>query len=244
MPNVSPGQQRAINYLNEIYPNEIHNVGGDCPNPKCDYQLTPQDYQNIQMDHGWFVCPKCGMSFNMYYDTGATGQPGGYTRAVGLSMTQMGQIGEQVVAQMGEVPTMGKIIQYYGETLYFNPIDFQIGPYGVEVKTIHSEAATQRFKITGGGTRSRQDAINGMVDFCIAHDLKPGLVGVRLNFYTDVADIFARQGIADTWIGSRNMPHVASVNFKSLNPYKDPSEVPPPGEMPDDDQSTDADIPF
>ena len=237
--------QNSQNFLNWMRPEELHNAIDTgqvkCPNPKCPYVLNDQDYQYIQQDHGWFVCPNCHMSFLMEEDPREG--PGGYTRAQGISMTQMGQIGEQIVLQLGQIPTMGKVIKYYGNDVYNNPLDFQIGPYGVEVKTIHSEA-TPRFKLTGGGpNRNRSEAIAAMNQFCQEYNLKPGMVGVRLNFYTDEADIFAREGFADTFVGSANMPHVGTVNFKSLNPYRDPSQVPPPSEMPND-EDPDQDIPF
>jgi hypothetical protein len=220
----------ADTYMKGIYPNEIHNAGGDCPNPKCNYVFTPEDREEIDQEQGWFTCPQCHMTYNLF-EIGAAGQ-GGYTRAQILTMTQMGQIGEQVIQQMGSIPNVGKVLENYGVEVYNNPIDFHIGPYGCEVKTIHSEA-TPRFKLTGGGARSRQDAIQAAVSFCNHKGLIPALVGVRLNFYTDVADIFFRQGLKDTWIGDSN--HVGSTNFANLNPFKDPSTVPTPSELPNDD---------
>jgi len=135
---------------------------------------------------------------------------------------------------------VGQVITHYGATSLTNPIDFHIGPYGVEVKTNHSES-TPRFKLTGGGSRSRAEAIQTMIAFCSQQKLIPAMIGVRLNFYTDKADIFFRQGLADTWIGSSSLQHVATVDFTNLNPYKTPSEVPSPQDLPDE---SDSDIPF
>jgi hypothetical protein len=52
--------------------------------------------------------------------------------------------------------------------------------------------------------------------------------------------------MTDTWIGNPQMQHVAKVDFKNLNPYKDPYEVPPSNMLPDDDSTPgpDDDIPF
>jgi hypothetical protein len=68
---------------------------------------------------------------------------------------------------------------------------------------------------------------------------------VRLNFYTDKADIFFREGLTDTWIGNAQLMHVATVDFTNLNPFKNPSDVPPASELPDDDSTPPVDdIPF
>lgn len=226
---------QAQRFMNGLYPQEEHNAGGDCMNPRCDYKFTSQDWQDIEMNSGWFTCPKCGYTYNyLDPDYNSFGKPGGRTRA-GITMAEMGNIGEQLVAQMRSIPTMGKVIKMFEE--YKNPIDAIIGPFGVEIKTIHSEAQP-RFKIGGasvGGVSPKESKIR----YCQENGLTPGMVGVRLNFYTSKADVFARSGMADTWIGSANLPHVGTVDFSNLNPFPDPSEVPPPAQLPNDD-----DIPF
>jgi hypothetical protein len=227
---------QAQRFYNNLYPNEQHNAGGDCMNPRCDYKFTPQDWQDVEMSSGWFTCPKCHYTYNYLDPTyGVWGKPGGRSRA-GLTMSQMGNIGEDVIQSMGSVQTLGKVITIFPN--YNNPIDAIIGPYGVEIKTNHSEAQP-RFKITGtlsGGGTTRENKIR----YCEEQGLQPALVGVRLNFYTSKADIFARPGLVDTWIGNPAMPHVATVDFSNLNPFPHPGDVPPPAEMPTDD----SDIPF
>ena len=219
------------NYLNELHPDEVHNAGGDCPNPRCDYHFTPQDYQNIQDDKGWFQCPKCGETYNLQMEQ--------RTRALGLTSTQMGQVGENLIASLGSIPGVGQVMEHYGATLYNNPIDFHIGPYGVEVKSTHSEASP-RFKLSSKGMGSRQEAIQTATAYCNQRGLIPALLGVRLNFYTSEADLFFRQSLQDMW--ATQQFYIDTVNFASLNPYKDPSQVPPPSEMGSDDP--DSDIPW
>lgn len=221
-------------YLKNLNPNEIHNAGGSCINPKCDYQFTPDDKDSIAAFDGVFTCPKCDRTYDYYYAS----ENGGFTHA-GITMRQMGQIGEKIIARMGSIPLVGEITWQSQD--YFSPLDFIIGPYGVEVKTNHSEA-TPRFKL--GGAFERQQKIKMVQDL----ELKPGFLGVRLNFYTDKADIFFRPQFTDTWIGNPEMPHVAKVDFTEFNPYKTPSEVPPGNRLPDDDSTPaigdDSDIPF
>lgn len=227
-------RDRAYRYMDNIRPNEQFGVGGDCMNPKCNYHFNAQDIADIERDSGWFTCPQCQQSYNLY--DGATAQPGGWTRS-GLTMTAMGQIGEQCIVKMGQLPNVGKVLHYYGAEIYNNPIDFIIGPYGVEVKAIHSEAQ-QRFKINAG--KGAAISVERRVEFCRQNGLTPGLVGVRLNFYTDMADVFFRQGFVDTWIGNPKMTYEGEVNFADINPFKNPEDVPPPSELPQGDE----DIPW
>jgi len=229
---------QAQRWLAQMYPVEQHSAGGDCVNPKCDYEFTAQDEAEMAQNHGWFTCPQCDLTYN-YLDM----EPGVRYNRVGMSPGQMGQIGEDVVEQMGTIPLLGTISYISRDVQY--PIDLIAGPFGVEVKTNHSEAQP-RFKLGGskGQYGLRQGDASTKLQFCEEHGLRPALVGVRLNFYTDKADVFVRQdSFTDTWIGSAALQHVATEDFTSLNPFKDPSQVPPPSELPEDDDP-DSDIPF
>lgn len=77
--------------------------------------------------------------------------------------------------------------------------------------------------------------------YCLQNNLVPALVGVRLNFYTDKADIFFREGLTDTWIGNKLLQHISTEDFSDLNPFKTPQDVPPSSELPEDDETP---IPF
>jgi hypothetical protein len=225
-------------FLNRLNPQEEHNAGGDCINPKCDYVFTDEDKKNIQLDWGYFQCPKCGQQYN-YYDAEEAkqdGGPGGWTRA-GLSMDLMGSIGESVVERLVTIPTLGQIVWVSQDK--HSPLDMIAGTSGIEIKTNHSEAQP-RFKLGGQMERAMK------YQECKKQGVTPALIGVRLNFYRDVADIFVRpDGMIDTWIGNPRMPHVAKVDFTDLNPYKHPHEVPPPNMLPQDDSTPAQDgIPF
>ena len=216
-------------YLQNLHPDEIHNAGGTCLNPKCDYTITSQDEQNMNILDGWWACPECKDSYNYWHELDKEwGKPGGGTRAPGLSMRQMGQIGETLIDRMGSIPGMGQIFWWADD--YNTPLDFNIGKYGVEVKTNHSEAQ-KRFKI--GNRIERQKKIQ----MANEHSLAPALIGVRLNFYTSLADIWWRQGFTDTWIGNPLLHYVTTIKFEDLNPYPDPQEVPPPGYLPEDNDT-------
>jgi hypothetical protein len=226
---------QAQRLLHQMYPAEQHNIGGDCINPKCDYEFTDSDLDEMAGASGWFTCPQCQQTYN-YLDDGSD-SPGGMTRALSLTVGQMGEIGEQVVATLGTIPGVGQISQIYPETNF--PIDAIIGKYGVEIKTNHSEAQP-RFKIGGEWvvdpvTGERVPPRQGKISYCEKNGLIPAILGVRLNFYTDKADLFFREGMTDTWIGNQAMSHVATVDFSALNPFKHPHEVPPSSSLPDDD---------
>lgn len=223
----------AQKWLNQMYPAEVHGLGGDCINPKCDYEFTAQDEAVMAQDSGWFTCPQCDQTYN-YLDTEVR------HNKVGMTPMEMGNIGEKIVEQMGTIPLLGPITWVSNE--YTSPLDMIAGPYGVEIKTNHSEAQP-RFKL-GGGAYSKylnKNPLKEKTEYCFQNGLQPALLGVRLNFYYDTADIFVRlNSFTDTWISNAELEHVATLDFSDLNPYKRPEDVPPPSEMPEDD----SDIPF
>ena len=214
-------------YLDALNPNEQHNAGGDCINPKCQYEFTAEDKDDINRSRGWFTCPRCDHTYNYFSETANKSNPGGMTRA-GLTMKEVGDMGEQVVTRLGTVPGVGEVTWVSPD--YKSPIDAIIGGYACEIKTNHSESSP-RFKL-GGSHEVLEKKIKAE-----ELGLPPALIGVRLNFYSDKADIFFRPQLTDTWIGNPQMDHVAKVDFSDLNPFKNPSEVPAPQFLPDDDET-------
>lgn len=216
---------RAKELLKRQYPNEVHNAGGDCANPKCDYQFTDGDRKDIDYNYGYFTCPKCGTTHN-YMDYGD--EPGGWTHS-GLSLDEMGSIGERLVDRIGKIPGVGQVTESFTHDKK-HPVDAHIGPYAVEIKTNHSQAQP-RFKMSGKA-QVRQDKI----DYANQNGMKPGLLGVRLNFHNDNADLYFRPAYTDTWIGHPELQHIGTYDFSDLNPYKHPEDVPPASELPEDDE--------
>jgi hypothetical protein len=224
---MSSAPQYVPTFLEALNPDETHNAGGDCINPKCNYEFTDADKSEIARNNGWFTCPNCDWTYNYYSEVASKSNPGGMTRA-GLTMKQVGDIGQTVVTRMGDVPGVGEVTWISED--YTDPIDAIIGGYACEIKTNHSES-TPRFKL--GGAHEVLDKKLKAEEF----GLPPALIGVRLNFYSDMADIFFRPQLTDTWIGNPQMFHIAKVDFTDLNPYKSPSEVPPPDQLPEDDET-------
>lgn len=227
-------------YLEQIAgPNEQHTLdpNAHCINPKCGYHFTPEDEQEIGQNNGEFTCPNCHFTYDYFAgsknptfmrDLDHEGQatwdatkarpanPGGMTRS-GLTLDQMGEIGEQIIQRMHELPGIGVVTESFPHKQF--PIDVVIqsqrGNFGCEIKANHSQAQ-ERFKV--GGKEERQ----GKIRYCLENGLKPALIGVRLNFFTDKAFVFFREGLTDTWIGNQQMVHVATVDFSDLNPFKSP----------------------
>lgn len=224
--------QAARRWLDAKYPTEIHSAGGDCINPKCDYEFTDADKTEIVDSSGWFICPQCDYSYNYLDEAYNTydwqGRPtGGWTRA-GITMDEMGGIGEEIVARLGAIEGVGQIIERHPTKQF--PVDFTIGRYACEVKTNHSEAQP-RFKL-GGKAEVQEKAA-----WAAQNGLVPALVGVRLNFYTDKADVFFREGLTDTWIGNEKLRWITQVSFKDLNPFRSDEDVPPALYLPEDDET-------
>jgi DNA-directed RNA polymerase subunit RPC12/RpoP len=212
-------------YLEQLTgPGEQHNIDSNshCVNPKCGQQF---DDSMVEPD-GSITCPSCGFNQNATgeeeptWKQGPAGKPelnpGGKTRS-GLSLDQMGQIGESVVGRLGELPGIGTVTWVSKEKKF--PIDAilqsQRGKFGCEIKANHSQAQ-ERFKI--GGKEERQ----AKIVYCMTNGMKPALIGVRLNFYTDKAYVFFREGLTDTWIGNSKMQFVGTYDFSDLNPFKSP----------------------
>lgn len=240
---ISTGELKAWRWLHGLHPDEQHGIDSDCINPFCDYNFTDADKTEIIRNDGWFECPKCGTIYDYLKDP-IPGQ-GGYTRS-GLTMTAMGTIGEQVVERLGTIPGLGPITWVSPD--YNSPIDMIAGDYGVEVKTIHSQSQP-RFKISG-----EKKSLGGQIfnqrqwkyHYVQEQGLKPALVGVRLNFYRSLADVFVRpDGFPDAWISAGALTHIGTFSFEDLNPYAN-SKVPDPSQLPEDDSTPapDSDIPW
>jgi len=212
-----------------LWPNEDQGVDSDCPNPHCDYMLTDQDMYDAEEFGGHFTCPNCRWTYDlspyMYQEVRQQ------TRA-GMTPKEMGQLGESVVRDFADenngIPGLGEL--RWEAPDYNDPIDAVVGDFAIEIKSLHSESYP-RFKIaadpTTGGNRS--DVIKQKIDrmnelgMHLGSQLAPGVLGVRLNFFTSRADFFFSSGFKDARMTA--MEHLGTSDFSKLNPFKKPEEV-------------------
>lgn len=238
---------KYLDMANRLWgPQESHGIESDCPNPYCDYMLTDQDWYDIEEAGGQFTCPNCGWVANF-----ATLSGGRQRTRSGLTLEGMGRLGEDIVKawllQHGEIPGIGGLV--WESPGYQDPIDLVIGSYAIEVKTLHSESYP-RFKIGGiEGSKNRQGIIQDKIartkelSDLLEMPLEPAVLGVRLNFYTNRADFFFKVGLKDFMMTA--MDHLGEFDFTALNPYRDPTDVPPASMLPEEGWTeNDDDIPF
>lgn len=226
-------------FKNTMWPNESHGINADCPNPYCDYMITPQDVEHAEHTGGAFECPKCRWQYDL--SPYLWGDNRERTRS-GMSLQSMGQLGEDVVKKFvdenGGIPGLGELL--WESPDYHDPIDIVAGDYALEVKSLHSESFP-RYKIAadpGSGAR-RADVIQkkhqrlAELSQHLEKPLYPGLLGVRLNFYTNRADLFFAPEYKDRMMTA--MQPVGYTDFSNLNPFPNPEDVtsmqlPPQGE--------------
>jgi len=231
----------------ELWPGEFHGIDSDCPNPYCDYNLTPEDIQDAEYANGKFTCPQCRWSWNLMSDPEDTRDR---TRT-GMTLGEMGKLGEDVVKQyakeMQGIPEIGQLI--WESPVYNDPIDLVAGDYAIEVKSLHSEVFP-RFKIAAdpGSGMKRADVIRKKIQRMaelsnhLGKQLYPGMIGVRLNFYTARADFFFAPEYKDRLMTA--MQHVGFTDFSKLNPFKRPEDVQKMSLPAQGETSDYSDIPF
>ena len=147
-------------------------------------------------------------------------KPGGQTRS-GLTLSDMGRIGQDVVKRAA-LPGFTFKHEFTENNWPVDHIwtDENGQDHGMEIKTNHS-LAQPRFKLGDAAERTKK------IKYCAENGLRQGLIGVRLNFHNDTADVFHRPQFTDTWVGAPTMTHLGTYDFSDLNPFKSPGEVPP-----------------
>ena len=236
-----PGWQHVpahvYDWLDRMYPNEQHGYESDCINPKCQHNWTPEEQHELAQ-YGEVRCQNCGVQQTRHgnigsikdedvYENGPYGRgnrPGGGTRA-GLTMKQQGDLGEEIVRRIGVLPS-GQIDRDFNSETANAPFDFGThdehgNPWAIEVKTVNSQGQP-RFKWGEGKDVQRKR------QFVAENAMRPALVGVRLNYFTNKADVFYRPQITDPYMGDQTMTHVGSLDFGDLNPFPEPGAQPVP----------------
>jgi tRNA nucleotidyltransferase (CCA-adding enzyme) len=215
-----------------------------CRNPLCNFYNAPEvshaylgimdDIENgmgdpVQLEH---TCPWCGFKYNYAAVPGAKANnkkfaPGGGT-VVGLSLDDMGELGEQLVQQVGKTDLAG-----YGPILWWSKyknsaLDGMVQDWGIEVKAVNWNAENKRFIVAPKDRATKNQAAQDPKYFAdILGDtelgelidrmkIKPkGILGilVLLDFETSRADIYAREFPLTTWY-ARGKPYKGVVHFR------------------------------
>jgi hypothetical protein len=226
-------------------------AGGRWRNQPCPFYISPEGQAHITSQMGgYYTCPVCQQSHdllhelpwhgvagpeaeeNMYRDQ-ATAEPfaaGGATR-IGLSMGEQGEIGEDLVYQLGNLGEYGPITWWHGGgATGASPLDGATPEWGVEVKTLAYDATHHRF-ITANerphadGTRFYERA-EKMQDAQLRG--KKGVLGVlvMLDYRRSVADIFVKEfPLREGW-DFKDFKGTGISNFRSHQGFHLFKEVP------------------
>jgi hypothetical protein len=210
----------------------------------CPFWLSPETVEMVKEKMaGYYTCPICTRSYNLLsdmewhgvsYEEGMQNQAednmnsgftaGGGTR-IGLKLAEQGQIGEDLVEHLGEIPGYGKITWWHqGGAGANSSLDGATDEWGVEVKTIGYDAYHHRF--VPGHPNEKADK-NEMAEKMG----KKGVLGVLvlLDYKRSVADIYVREYPLETGVGafrSNTGQHlVKEVPFR--NPLMSPHDPSP-----------------
>lgn len=224
-----------------------------CPGKKrngpCPFYLSPQAVQAVTEQGGYFTCPVCLKSFNLVHSEPWVRPDydyeyhGGIPSKSGLSVNDVGQIGEDLIKNL-TLPKYGPFEWFHeGGSTGRSPLDAATKDWGVEIKTVLYDTMNHRF--VPGGTRSRVLGRDyderAAKNEAAAKAGKLGILGllVILDMRRSVADIYAKEMPLAGWQTSqgRSMSGIAAfrsntaehlimeVPFK--NPYMDPNDPSP-----------------
>jgi hypothetical protein len=223
-----------------------------CPTAGCGFWLNPQAKSRIEGTSGYFTCPKCYHSYNLlehlpwhgpedseefFGSDRMHGKAGGGTK-IGIPLTDQGQIGENLIANMGTIPGYGPITWWHpGGAGSTSPLDGATAEWGIEVKTLGMDAMHHRFAPGGeSGPKTIQDK-NEMAQ---EMGLK-GILGllVMLDYKRDLADVYLKEMPLAPWRSVQGVPRGGVGQFRKNtavkiasglpfdNPYKDPANPTP-----------------
>lgn len=213
-------------------------VAGYCP-----FFLSPETQGRVTESGGYYTCPICNQSSDLLHELPWHGVPdedlppeqqnlgfqaGGGTR-IGLGMDVQAQIGEDLVAKLGELPGYGPITWVHsGPAAANSPLDMATKDWGIEVKTLGYDTSHHRFI---PGRAREKEAKNAMA----ASMNKLGILGVLvlLDYRRSMADIYVREfpldtGGVKTFRSHQGQHLIAEVPFR--NPLMDSSDPSPKAE--------------
>lgn len=223
-----------------------------CYNARCDFMISPEIEEYVPPGQQFFfTCPRCGHTYDL---NSKVGVPGGMGTS-GLDPTTAGDVAEQVVQSLGEIPGYGPILWWHkGRSQTPSAMDGAVAEWGVEVKSADAAAANQRANF---GVDERQNKAQAASDASLwAQELGDesliaivgkmkwhGVLGVLvvLDFQTSTADVFVRE-MPLSWNLKKGQWH-GILNFRSHNatlvaeavPFTNPLPEPGQAQLPAQD---------
>jgi hypothetical protein len=186
-----------------------------CHTPTCPFLLSPETVKRIESTTGYYTCARCRQSYHLMnewppygvspeeaemnartdFERGNSFNPGGGTRS-GNTLSDVGQIGEDLIEQMKQIPGYGPITWWHGASARDpSPLDGTTQDWGIEVKTIDKTALNHRF-IAGGRQRNQGGTRNEIESKeHAAQELgKQGILGILviIDYYTSTADVYVK----------------------------------------------------
>ncbi len=198
----------------------------------CPYWLSPQTVASVEQAGGYYTCPTCRMSFDLLEHLPWHGvteenhdreqfEAGGTTR-IGLGLTDQGQIGEDLIRDMGQLPGYGPITWWHEGTAGTpSPLDGATAEWGIEVKTLGYDARHHRFI---PGRTSEKQAKNAMA----AQRGYKGVLGVLvlLDYRRSVADIYVKEMPLAAWSNGAGRTLAGVSSFRSSSGQHLIAEIP------------------
>lgn len=177
-----------------------------CRNQLCGFMISP-DYLSQADDHQHFqfTCPHCGLTYDIEHREGGRPKPGGATNS-GLGLDVFGQIGEDIIEQMGQIPGYGPLVWWHkGGSVSNSYLDGATAEWGVEVKTVNWASQNLRMNVNPKDriTKNRAAAdpkwfSNILQDDSLTQALPQlnlhGILGVLVivDMHNSVADVYVR----------------------------------------------------
>jgi hypothetical protein len=169
------------------------------------------------------TCPNCGTTPEMADQMGnaqmqlAVG-PGGATRS-GLSLKEQGDIGENLLKEIGYLPGYGKIV--WTSPTYTSPLDMATEEWGIEVRSYNVDNAALQFNV-GPDEKITKNAAAAEAGY-------KGILGVlvALDFRRSLADIYVKPfTLNEPWGSYRGQPRTGIGFYRPNGTYRLLEEVP------------------
>jgi hypothetical protein len=179
-----------------------------CGNPSCSHLVETKDLDTVE-------CP-AGHVTDLRHEAEKRSDPGGWTHS-GLSLTELGRLGEEVLFELADLGELGVIDPDRWIPELRLPLDgFTVQGHGIEVKSCDAVCAARAYNPGGkkDKARKREFAAKEGAEFIIG-------AFVRLDFRTSTAEIHLRcwRGEIKYYsIGDNDVPF-AVVDFTHLNPF-------------------------